>query len=537
MSNAAVALEGAGLVLDRYRPLRPLGSGGSGSVWLARDETNGLDVALKIVARDGKAGTRAEREAEAAARLRHPRCLRAYDFAGDDRNVYIAYEYVPGQTMRDRLRANELGDRGAVEVAAQILEGLAHAHANGIVHRDVKPTNVLVADGPEIQVRLLDFGLAQFAEAKTLTAAGDVPGTLAYISPERLLGEEASFAADIWAVGVLLWEALVGYHPFWSSSPIETARRIEAGAPPLESLRPDLPRALVDAVNRATRLDPSRRPTALQLAQRLRDASTERRGRRTGGRALPSIPAPPIQRLVAGTAATAYTAAVGLLLPFYPPGWGWGLAAIAAALTAVRARLGLAFALSTAILPLGNASFGVAVAYTLAAAAWLVATWRRPEEGLLAAVGPVLASVGALALAPLAVLYVRGAVWRGVHTALAVVLAALVAGIAGSDLPLSARGTTPLGLEGSDDVGAVLTALGRGLLARPEVPLAAVVLGLVAAVLPLAAARTLWALAGLGAAALGALLLPVAAVHALPVVTGIWLCCAVVGVRAVVTGR
>ncbi|MGH3085029.1 MAG: serine/threonine-protein kinase, partial [Gaiellaceae bacterium] len=235
MTTAVATLSASELVLGRYRPLQALGSGGSGSVWLARDEANGLDVALKIVSREGKAGTRAEREAEAAARLRHPRCLRAYAYAGDDRNVYIAYEYVPGRTMRDRLRAGELGDGASVEVAAQILEGLAHAHANGIVHRDVKPTNVLVADGPEIEVRLLDFGLAQFAEAETLTAAGDVPGTLAYISPERLAGEEASFAADVWAVGVLLWEALAGYHPFWSSSPVETARRIEAGAPPLET--------------------------------------------------------------------------------------------------------------------------------------------------------------------------------------------------------------------------------------------------------------------------------------------------------------
>jgi hypothetical protein len=537
MATAVATFSASELVLGRYRPLRPLGSGGSGSVWLARDETNGLDVALKIVAREGKAGTRAEREAEAAARLRHPRCLRAYDFAGDDRNVYIAYEYVPGQTMRDRMRANELGDHGAVEVAAQILEGLAHAHANGIVHRDVKPTNVLVADGPEIAVRLLDFGLAQFAEAETLTAAGDVPGTLAYISPERLLGEEASFAADIWGVGVLLWESLVGYHPFWSSSPIETARRIEAGPPPLESLRPDLPRSLIDAVNRATALDPSRRPTALQLAQRLRDASTERRRRRTDGRALPSVPALPIQRLVAGTAAAAYAAAVGLLLPFYPQGWQWGLALLAAALTAFRPRLGLAFALATAVLPLGNASLGVAIAYSAAAVAWLVATWRRPEEGLLAAAGPVLASVGALSLAPLAVLHVRNPIWRGIHTALAVVLAALVAGIAGARLPLSARGVTPLGLEGSDDAGAVLTALGRGLVARPEVPLTALVLALVAALLPLAAARSLWPVAGLAAAALAALLLPVAAVQALPVVAGIWLCCAVVGVRTLVVGR
>src|SRR6476469_10731671 len=105
MSNAAPALAGAGLVLDRYRPLRPLGTGGSGSVWLARDEQTGLEVALKIVAREGKAAARAEREAAAAARLRHPSCLRAYAFARDARNVYIAYEYIPGMTFREAMRA------------------------------------------------------------------------------------------------------------------------------------------------------------------------------------------------------------------------------------------------------------------------------------------------------------------------------------------------------------------------------------------------------------------------------------------------
>ena len=189
VSEAALALAPSELVAGRYRPLRPLGSGGSGSVWLARDERTGLDVALKIVPREGRAATRAEREALAAARLRHERCLRAYALERDSRNVYIAYEYVPGQTMREALRAGELNDAAAVEIAAQVLEALAHAHGRGIVHRDVKPSNVLVAEGEAVSVRLLDFGLAQLAEEEPLTATGDVPGTLAYVSPERLRGE------------------------------------------------------------------------------------------------------------------------------------------------------------------------------------------------------------------------------------------------------------------------------------------------------------------------------------------------------------
>ena len=188
MSNAAPALVQSELVLGRYRPLRPLGSGGSGSVWLARDEQNGLDVALKIVPREGKAASRAEREAEAAARLRHPSCQRAYGFGRDSQHVYIAYEYVPGRTFREALRSGELDDDSTIEACAQILEALAHAHARGIVHRDVKPSNVLLAEGRDVSVRVLDFGLAQIQQAETLTAQGDVPGTLAYIAPERLAG-------------------------------------------------------------------------------------------------------------------------------------------------------------------------------------------------------------------------------------------------------------------------------------------------------------------------------------------------------------
>ena len=532
MATAVATLSANDLVLGRYRPLQALGSGGSGSVWLARDEANGLDVALKIVAREGKAGTRAEREAEAAARLRHRRCLRAYRYAGDNRNVYIVYEYVPGRTMRDRIRSGELGDAATVETAAQILDGLAHAHANGIVHRDIKPTNVLVADGPEIDVRLLDFGLAQFAEAETLTAADDVPGTLAYISPERLAGDEASYGADVWAVGVLLWESLAGYHPFWSSSPVETARRIEAGAPPLETVRPDLPRSLIDAVDRSLALDPTRRPTALELGQRLRDALAPRQQAR-GSAALQRLSVPPLKRVAAGAAAAAFAGATAVLVPFYPAGWGWGLAALAAALTALRPRLGLAFALAVAVLPLGNISLGLAIAYSVAALAWLVATWRRPEEGLFASVGGILAPLGAIAIVPLAVLSVRSAVWRGIHAALAVLVGGIVAGLAGLTLPLSSREAPPLGLGGSEDAGAVVTAFARGLAARPELPLTAVTIGLLAALAPLASRRGPWPLAALGVLSLALLLLPVSAVQPLPVVAGIWLCCAVLTVGEV----
>src|SRR2546421_904921 len=336
MSNAALALEGAGLVLNRYRPLRPLGSGGSGSVWLARDEQTGLDVALKILAREGKAAARAEREAAAAARLRHPSCLRAYAFARDPRHVYIAYEFVPGQTFREALRAGELNDATAIQACAQICDGLAHAHAAGILHRDVKPTNVLLADGDRVSVRLLDFGLARMAEAETLTAQGDVPGTLAYISPERLAGEEASEAADVWAVGVMLCESLAGRHPFWQASMLDTARAIEQGAPSLIELRPDLPKALIGVVDRALSGNPTRRPSALELATALRDAARPthrvKRPARGGSIAYPRE----ATRLGSAVLAGGFAAWTASELPFYPHGAAPVLALTAAALTAYR---------------------------------------------------------------------------------------------------------------------------------------------------------------------------------------------------------
>ncbi|HEX7254336.1 MAG TPA: serine/threonine-protein kinase [Gaiellaceae bacterium] len=535
MAGAVASLPASELVLDRYRPLRPLGSGGSGSVWVARDERNGLDVALKIVPREGKAHTRAEREASAAARLRHPRCLRAYAFAGDQQNVYIAYEYVPGRTLRDRMRAGELNDAAVVEVAAQILEGLAHAHRHGIVHRDVKPTNVLVADSPELTVKLLDFGLAQFAEAETLTAAGDVPGTLAYISPERLAGEEASFAADIWAVGVVLWEALAGYHPFWASSPIETARRIEVGPPPLESVRPDLPRQLTEAVARAAAVDPGGRPTAVQLADRLRTALQQRDRKRI--RATRAVSSPPLRRVVAGAAAVAYVSWTAATLPFYPAGWSWGLAAVAGTLTVLRPRLGLVAALGLAVLPLGNVSLGLAVVYAALAVAWVVATWNRTEEGLYPLAGAILAPVGLVMLLPAALLPVGRAVWRAVFGAAGVLLAAIAAGLGGATLPLSDREPAALGVHGSEAAGSVASALLGSLGATPEVLLAAAAVAVLAALLPPAAERGVWPVAGLGAAAIAALLLPIEAVNALPVVAGIWLCCIGASVRAEVLRR
>ncbi len=509
-----------------------LGSGGTGSVWLARDESNGLDVALKIVPREGKAASRAEREAEAAARLRHPRCVRAYDFASDERNVYIAYEYVAGRTLREAIRAGEVDDAVAVETACQILEGLAHAHGQGIVHRDVKPSNVLLADGDGVSVRLLDFGLARIKEAETLTAAGDVPGTLAYISPERLKGESGSPAADVWGVGVVLWEALAGYHPFWTSSLVETAKAIDEGAPPLHSVRPDLPKALQAFVDRALSVNPARRPSARELAEALRHAHTRRKAtgsapaRRSATRVRLKVPA--LAPRLGASGLAAITAAAGAtLLPFYPANFAAGLAALAAALAFARPRLGMIAALAVPVFPLGNVSLGLALLYAAVAVIWVALMWREPLGGLLFALGPLLAPIGALGLMPLAAQAMRTPWRRALQTVAAVLVAAVAAGLRRAPLPFT--GDAPplgLGIAGSNRPALVAGALWRALQANPAVGIEALALAAIAVAIPYARTRGRWGIAVLGAAMLSLTLLSAPAAAALPLVLAAWVTCA-----------
>jgi eukaryotic-like serine/threonine-protein kinase len=529
--SSVLALQQSEPVLGRYRPLRPLGSGGSGSVWLARDEKTGLDVALKIVAREGKAAARAEREAMAAARLRHPSCLRAYSFARDSRHVYIAYEFIPGRTFREAIRAGELDDGAAVEACAQVADGLAHAHRAGIIHRDVKPSNVLLAEGGDVSAKLLDFGLAQMAESETLTAQGDVPGTLAYISPERLAGDEATEASDVWAVGVMLWEALAGRHPFWQTSMLETARAIEAGAPSLATLRPDLPGRLVQLVDRALSPSPARRPSAAELAGALRGAAEHRRRKRTPALGL-SVPAEG-GRAVAAALAAAFAGGAAALLPFFPHGWGIGIALLAATAAAVRPRLGLALALAVPVLPLGNVSLGLAVLYGVLAVAWLALCWPEPTGGLLFALGPLLAPLSALALVPLAAASLRGGPRRAAQAGLAVLVAAIVAGVRHVSLPLV--GSPPplgLGVAGARDPLDVAGSLARAALHHPGLLAEALVFAAVALALPYAHSRGRWGAAVLGGAMLAATVVAVPSAPAVSLTLAAWLTAAAVALRA-----
>ena len=496
MSSVAAVPSTQELVLGRYRPVRPLGSGGSGSVWLALDEQNGLDVALKIIPREGKAAARAEREALAARRLRHDRCVRAYDVGHDSGHVYIAYEYVPGRTMRDAIRAGALSDQDAVEAAAQVLDALAHAHRAGIVHRDVKPANILLEDRDEVTVRLLDFGLAQFDGADTLTAVGDVPGTLAYIAPERLAGGEATPQSDVWSVGVLLWETLTDRHPFWGMPIQEVARAIQAGAPPLASERRGLPRRLVTAVDTALAIDPRKRPSASDLAAELRNAGRKPQARAT--RIEPTVapeeslsPARRHARRVLPVAFGVVTAALGAtLLPFWPP----ELVALLIVATGVACwldpRLGLALALATPIFPLGNVAAAAATLYGVFAVGWLALNWRDARHGLWFMTGPLLAGLGLLPLVPIVLIPVRSTARRAAHGILAVLATVLLAAVAGDPLPIGGGIASTLGLSPPASSVSAAAAVWTWLAGAPLVIAGALIVGSAAALLPWARRRS-----------------------------------------------
>jgi hypothetical protein len=520
--------------------MRPLGSGGSGSVWLALDDRTGLDVALKIIAREGKAAARAEREALAARRLRHDRCVRAYDVGHDASHVYIAYEYVPGRTLRETIRAGALTDRDAVEVAAQVLDALAHAHRAGIVHRDVKPANILVEDRDELSIRLLDFGLAQFDGADTLTAVGDVPGTLAYIAPERLSGADASPQSDVWSVGVLLWETLTDRHPFWGMPIQEVARAIEAGAPPIASERRGLPRRLVAAVDAALALDPAARPTAPDLAAELRNAlrtvHARPKGKERAKQREEKAGAPAqrhARRLVPAALAVVTTLLAATLVPFWPPVLVAALVVAAAAAAWVDPRLGLAVALAAPVFPIGNIAASAAILYGAFALAWIVLSWRDARHGLLFVAGPLLAAVGLLPLVPLVLQRAQGTARRAAHGALAVLSAALLAGLAGESLPVTDRPAGSLDIDPLTPVLRAATEVWAWLAGHPVTFAAAALVAAASALLPLAR-RSTFGVGAIGFVLVGTSVLAGATVASTIVGASVW---AVAGISSVVLRR
>jgi eukaryotic-like serine/threonine-protein kinase len=252
------------MVMGRFRMLERLGAGGMGTVYRAFDERLQRDVAVKEIAGNDP---RVMREAQAAARLSHPGIVTLYELGSDGDRVLLVSELVEGATLAELARSGDLSDREVAELGADLCAALAHAHERGVLHRDVKPHNVIVRldHGAGRQAKLMDFGIASVAGAATLTAAGEVVGTLAYMAPERAHGEPAAEPADIYSLALTLFELWAGANPVARASPAQTAREIGGRIPPLREYRPELPLRLTDCLDACLLPEPDSRPTLAEL--------------------------------------------------------------------------------------------------------------------------------------------------------------------------------------------------------------------------------------------------------------------------------
>ena len=268
------------IVLGRYRLEQRLGAGGFGVVWRARDERLERDVAVKIVPSSGDHDddARVQREAVAAARLNHPGIVALYELGRDEHAAYLVSELVDGATLAELSREGAVSDRDVARIGSALCDALEHAHARGVIHRDVKPGNVMVIAEPAAGAgfaKLTDFGIARLASSDALTATGDVVGTLAYMAPEQAEGRGAGPESDVYALALTLYEAWTGSNPVRAASPAATARNVGQPLPPLRSRRPELPAAMCEVVDAALDPDPAYRPDLDELRELLRDAEDE----------------------------------------------------------------------------------------------------------------------------------------------------------------------------------------------------------------------------------------------------------------------
>lgn len=259
------------IAAGRYRVERTLGDGAMAKVLLARDGELGRRVAVKLLderlAADESFRERFAREARMAASLSHPNVVGVFDVGETEGIPYIVMEYVEGRTLDERLRAEgALPPDDVWRVALQVCAGLEHAHANGLVHRDLKPGNLIErSDGT---IKIADFGIARALEATELTEAGTIIGTAAYLAPEQAHGEVVTPAADVFALGVVLYELVTGRQPWAVDSLAALAGRGTSAPPPLP---PGVPDTLRTVIERSLERRPEDRPTPAEIARKLDD--------------------------------------------------------------------------------------------------------------------------------------------------------------------------------------------------------------------------------------------------------------------------
>lgn len=294
-----------GKVLDnRYELVEFIGKGGMALVYRAVDRRTGHSVAVKILrpefSQDADFCSRFEREAMAASKMSHHNIVNLLDVGQDDNLRYLVMEYVRGRTLKEVIKQKgSLPPNVAAQIGIRILSALQHAHKNGIIHRDIKPQNILVhSDG---LIKVGDFGIARVVGSNTISTEDSVMGSVHYFSPEQAKGEQVTAASDLYSVGVVLYEMLTGIPPFDGETPIAVAMQHIGGKPrPISELNPAVPPAMERVVEKAMEKRPERRyQSALEMAQDLQRALQE-----PDGTWLGRLPDQPISSLAQHTGNT-----------------------------------------------------------------------------------------------------------------------------------------------------------------------------------------------------------------------------------------
>ncbi|HEV7771303.1 MAG TPA: protein kinase [Solirubrobacterales bacterium] len=323
MDSRPTSAQMIGTVLSgRYKLEAKLGSGGMSTVYLARDRTLDRAVAVKVMHREmSEQADQLERfrqEARAVAKLSHPNVVAVIDAGEDGGFPYIVFEYVEGETLKQRIaRIGALDPQEALAYAIEIARGLTVAHGRSMVHRDIKPQNVLIdAEG---RAKLTDFGISRQLEQDGMTATGRVLGTTDYVAPEQAMGHPADLRSDIYSLGVVLYEMLVGAVPFQADSQVGVAmKHVNEDLPDVQRQRPEVSAAAALVVERATAKDPHDRYQ--QVGEMIDDLSTAleveaaRAGSTTGEATSVLDAVPPPQRELAGRSRWSWLAIVALLL-------------------------------------------------------------------------------------------------------------------------------------------------------------------------------------------------------------------------------
>ncbi len=312
-----------GTVLSgRYKLEAKLGSGGMSTVYLARDQTLDRQVAVKVMHREMSEQEdqleRFRQEARSVAKLSHPNVVAVIDAGEDGGHPYIVFEYVEGETLKQRInREGALPPQEAIAYAIEIARGLSMAHARNMVHRDIKPQNILIdAEG---RAKLTDFGISRQLEQDGMTATGRVLGTTDYVAPEQAMGRKVDPRTDIYSLGVVLYEMLVGQVPFSAESQVGVAmKHVNEELPDVQRRRPEVSAAVALVVERSTTKDPDERYQ--QVGEMIDDLSTAleveaaRAGSTTGEATSVLQAVPPPKRKLASGRRWSLAAVVGLLL-------------------------------------------------------------------------------------------------------------------------------------------------------------------------------------------------------------------------------